>query len=204
MSNQKMQPATPDPALLERVRQSRESRDAMARERRRRLRRGRSLTPADWQEPHAPRQPDVVEEADGSDRRTVLRRKSDSRLWKALDAEQTRAAMALTRTVEALTGPVRPRTARLDGMPPATGAPARESEPERLRRERDLYLAWAERCGSEGVDHTVVIDVMAEGKPLSTVDRERRRRKGWAREMLHAALDIYCVLRGWKRKPQTG
>lgn len=167
--------------------------------RKKRIRQARRRTPADWQEAHSPTEAVRLEGPDGR-KQTCRRRKQDSRLWEALDAEQTRAAQILAQTVEQLAAPVRPAVSRMDGLPPGTGHPEAESEPELMRRLRDMYVAWAERCKGHGVDHTVVVDVLVLGRPLSGVDRDRRRRKGWTRQELGLALDHYCLLRGWKRR----
>ncbi len=60
-------------------------------------------------------------------------------------------------------------------------------------------MDWSCACAREGISHAMVIDVICLGMSCSAVDRERRVRKGTARQNLHDGLMLYARMRGWVR-----
>jgi len=65
------------------------------------------------------------------------------------------------------------------------------------------YFAWGKECTRRGISHAAIMDVLGYGKSCRAVERERRRRNGWARDELGLGLDLYGVLKGWRREVQS-
>ena len=58
---------------------------------------------------------------------------------------------------------------------------------------RQAYYDWVVAMKREGLPAGPVLDVIIDGVPLTTIDKRRVKRKGWTREKLKKALDLYIA-----------
>lgn len=58
-------------------------------------------------------------------------------------------------------------------------------------RLKDQYSAWVDRMTAAHLQVGPVLDIILEELSLTAVDRKWRRRKGWAKRHLQAALNLY-------------
>lgn len=56
------------------------------------------------------------------------------------------------------------------------------------------FLLWAQAAQADGLSVSAALDVIVFGKSCRRVDRERRRRSGFARCNLVDSLDLYLQL----------
>ncbi len=70
----------------------------------------------------------------------------------------------------------------------------------RFFEARQAYYDWIDAMAGSGLPAGPVLDVIVEGKPLTSVDRAWRRRKGWARGLLLKALRLYREIRREREK----
>lgn len=146
-----------------------------------------------------------VQVAGGQRARQVscLRRRSEADLWRSLSPLEERAACAIGAAHAIVSRGLGYRS----GMPEVKGWEDPLEEPrerlapdERLQRQAFLchcYFDWQKACAREGINHEAVMDVLGRGLSLRAVERQRRKRNGWMRGQLAAALELYALDRGW-------
>lgn len=123
----------------------------------------------------------------------TVRREMDATLWDSLSPAEQAAA-------EAIEAGFRLLVAGLTARVPSLGAPRGRAAPGLNDRAVLLiaeYRAWVRACPPE-ISPLQVIDVVAFGRSCRSIDREHRRRKGWARANLAAGLAVYCRSHGWR------
>jgi len=115
-----------------------------------------------------------------------------SRLAKsgALGGEQVRAAMAIEdAVVSILTNGIRSgfiEERRGGGMHNTFESGFLES-----CALRQAYNAWVVAMKQAGLPAGPVLDVIIDGTPLTIIDKRRCKRKGWTRDRIKKALDLY-------------
>lgn len=157
----------------------------------------RAQTPHRLQEQHSPTVPVSVRVSAGREDYACQRRLLDARLWDSLPREAQDAAVDIAMAYEALT----------KGLGAATSNWARVPGPRNLGgvahtygRLSGTYMDWARACQHEGISHSMVIDVLCMGISCSALDRDRRVRKGTARQNLHDGLMLYALSCGWIKR----
>ncbi|TNE37198.1 MAG: hypothetical protein EP348_06040 [Alphaproteobacteria bacterium] len=115
-----------------------------------------------------------------------VRRTSCARLFAALDDDQVRSFERIARGFELRTSGLGMRTQSFSPLPRGGG---RAEDRQVLLMQR--FSRWAETVQNEGLSLAAILDVIAFGKSCRRVDRERRKRNGYAREQLYAGLDLY-------------
>lgn len=148
---------------------------------------------ADWQERHSPTDEVMVRIDAKRNTQLCRRRKTDARLFDALDPDQERAAAWIVIAFEHLTGPVAVKVGRLERVPAGI-----DDARDFVADASSAYLRWGRDCLPKGISHAAVMDVLAYGKSARQVDRVRRKRKGWTMENLLDGLTLFCKLQGWK------
>ncbi len=107
-----------------------------------------------------------------------------------LSADQLRAADMIMRGFHLRTDGLGMRTQSYGWQPRGSGGGNERWESEVMRR----FLGWAVRAQGEGLSVAAALDVIVFGKSCRQVDRERRRRAGFARDNLLGSLDLYLQL----------
>lgn len=132
----------------------------------------------------------------------AMRRRSEAALWDWL-AKQPDYERAAARIVAAFTVLDRGLGLQESALARAMrGDPGGPGGPDYLRRLNGLlgdYFDWGRECTRRGVSHAAVMDVLGHGKTLRAVERDRRKRNGWAREQLALGLELFATLKGWRR-----
>lgn len=144
------------------------------------------VTPHDFQENHSPTR---------SINRAARQRILDARLWNSLSPHGQEAAIRIDRACHLLNKGLgfrisAPHRERISG----SRAPNIDDYQNHLT---NIYLKWGQACHKDGLSHAACIDIIVFGKSCAAVDKDRRVRKGWARQNLSACLDLYCTLKGW-------
>lgn len=110
---------------------------------------------------------------------------------KILTVHQVRAAHAIRRAYQLITLDTGPRVSTFEqfiSRRTPTG-PAHETDHEIHLKDR--YAGWVDRMSDERLMVGPVLDMVVEEMSLAATDRKWRHRKGWARDHLREALDIY-------------
>lgn len=133
----------------------------------------------------------------------AMRRRSEAALWGwlAKEPDYERAAARIGAAFTFLDRGLGVQESTLARMMRG-GVSGGGSGPDYLRRMNALladYFDWGRECTRRRISHAAVMDVIGYGKTCRTVERERKRRNGWAREQLDEALALYCELQGWRR-----
>jgi hypothetical protein len=133
----------------------------------------------------------------------AMRRQSEARLWAWLGTEPD-FERAVNRIMWAwqsfgLLPGLQPSKAPSWQQGRVNGGSSGDGDMVGLMDARKDYYLWAARCDRDGIAHGAAMDVLGTGKSLRVVDRERRCRKGWARDNLGAALALYCAMQGWRK-----
>ena len=68
---------------------------------------------------------------------------------------------------------------------------------------RLCYYDWFDAMQAAGLSTGPVLDVILEGKPLHRVDKAWRRRKGWTRDLVKRALNLYQTVNYVRESPTT-
>ncbi len=156
---------------------------------------GGNKSPQDFQEDRTPTE--TVELRAGAQGRTVercRRRVTDARLWEGMSVPQQDAAVEIERAFALISRGVgyrisNPYAPRVDH--------GRTNANERQGIVVAGYVSWANDCMKAKLSHAAALDILGFGKTCREVDRERRVRKGWARENLSECLFLWCKMRGW-------
>lgn len=61
----------------------------------------------------------------------------------------------------------------------------------RFLDERQMFYAWVDAMTAAGLAVGPVLDAVIEGKPLTTIDLSRKKRKGWTRRLVQKGLKLY-------------
>ncbi len=152
-------------------------------------------TTHDAQERHSPTMSASLLKPGDSQRSHHRRRILDARLWGALSDNQQNAALMIDTSYHAIS----------KGLGYRSSAPHLERIQSSARHEMNdhqasliaLYVDWAKHCTREGLMHAACVDILIFGKSCAAVDRDRKVRKGWAKQNLIDCLTEYCLLRGW-------
>jgi hypothetical protein len=132
----------------------------------------------------------------------TVRRRSDAALWDWI-AKQPDYERAAARIGAAFTALDRGLGLQESALARAMrGDPGGPGGPDYLRRLNGLladYFDWGRECTRRGISHAAAMDVLGYAKSCRQVERERRKRNGWARENLDDALALFCALRGWRK-----
>lgn len=126
-----------------------------------------------------------------------------TRLWRAgeLDQRQKDAADAIYLGVRLVCGDVISRPPSYER--PAPGARAGragrivEHETEWQYRMQRHYAEWVDEMTERRLPVGPVLDIIVTQTAPTTIDRQRRVRKGTTKTFLIEALDLYVKLRGW-------
>lgn len=157
-----------------------------------------SREPIDFQEVHSPTVlvENVVSHQGKLTKKAYRQRRADHRLWNGMTPDEQRAFVEIDRA----------RGLILDGVTVRSQSFERR-DPGRVNYdESDAYRTilfktfdrWAALVLSDDeMDYHAAIAVICEGKGVNQVDREKRRRKRWARRNLGLTLELWCDLRGW-------
>lgn len=119
-----------------------------------------------------------------------------SRLYRtgALGEEELKAALGIEAAVVAImTGGVRSGLARGERVNCARGQ-GFEARLAGALEARRLYFTWLDYMKHNRLPAGPVLEIVIEGKALRAVDRDWRRRKGWALSHLKRALGLYRTL----------
>lgn len=146
--------------------------------------------PEAYQEVHSPTVSVEVKISGTRNKEQCRRRLLDARLWDVLSDDQQRAAVYIEIGHRAFTrgmGISPPKYERTD--------PGKHQDG--LTGYVERYFDWCEETRRFGVNAMVTIDVLCFGLTLRNVDRTHKRRKGWSRDQLHRALDLYAMQQGW-------
>lgn len=144
---------------------------------------------------HLPQPLEVVEVNISATRKKqqCVARKWDSRIWKAMTHMEQEAAQQIAWIVNQYSGVANYKVQKLSGTPPSTA----EHDDTRLATMREYYNTWLELCRRYRVCPTSLINIIVLGHSLSRVDRNKRKRKGWAKQNMLDGLGLYCEVRGW-------
>ena len=107
-----------------------------------------------------------------------------------LSADQLRAADMIMRGFHLRTDGLGMRTQSYGWQPRGSGGGNERWESDVMRR----FLGWATRAQGDGLSVAAALDVIVFGKSCRQVDRERRRRAGFARDNLLGSLNLYLRL----------
>ncbi|WP_293962846.1 hypothetical protein [Sneathiella sp.] len=120
------------------------------------------------------------------ERRPKGRRQGGARFYAALTEDQIRTAEMIARGFQFRTSGIGMRTQSFSTLPPSTGN-IEERQSELVRR----FMRWAVTAQQNGISVATVLDIIVFGKSFRTVDRERRKRNGFARVQLLDSLEFY-------------
>lgn len=165
-------------------------------------RRSREPDALDWQEAHSATEAVDVEVTvpgdDGATARAKVRtrrRKPDARLWGQMSPDQETAANRILEGWLLTGGVIGCRTMPFEHR--ARGRVALVEGIARQEYERAVTRAfkdWVRDCRREGIQAMDVIDYLAGGVTLDSLDERNGRRKGQARSILFAAFDAFTLI----------
>jgi len=153
-------------------------------------------SPHALQERHSPTAPVTLRDAAGKTRAGCARRVTDARLWDSLAAPQQDAAREIALACEVLGQGLGYAASNWEKIPGSRANNALEC----FERLVAGYVAWARRCGQEGISHSLVVDIVVYGFSCRALDRDRRAATGTARRNLARGLALYCRLKGWPER----
>ena len=161
-----------------------------ARENHIRLAHAAAMEPADHQEAHSPTVAVI-----GHDGKPLYKmREIDQRLFANLTTEQCDAIYRIRGGIELRCGQTSIRVSNYEGR---IGKSTNDDHAIHLVMLERRFAEWVYSCKAAGLDAGAAIDVIYHGVSLNAVDAAKRKRKGWARGNLLAALNLYCRARGW-------
>ena len=132
----------------------------------------------------------------------TVRRQADARLWDRLEGDHARekALHEIVGAWRSITSGVGMRTFDPNRVPGAGDAAGSVDYNMDLRRN---YSRWVLLCKDQGIDNRVVTDLFCHVISARTIEATAKRRNGWAVEEMLKGLDVWCVIRGWKRAERT-
>lgn len=151
--------------------------------------------PWEWQEVHSPTE--IVELNYDNSRVPVLcrRRIQDARIWNCIeDNHYEREALRIIRGFHYICwgGMCRARSL-IDSCERSgfEGELGYEGFMDYLRRCKDDYLSWAEACKKDRVCHRAIVDLLYFAQSAKEVEKNYRKRHGWALRNLIKGLGLY-------------
>lgn len=114
------------------------------------------------------------------------RKAGGSRFFSILSDEQMRASEMIARGFHLRTTGLGMRTQSFSWQPKSTGS-ADDRQLDLMRR----FTVWAVAVQRKGLSLAAVLDIIVFEKSCRTVDRERKKRNGFARSQLLESLDLY-------------
>ena len=148
----------------------------------------------EFQEAHSPTEAVTVRLTGSRRKETARRRTTAVRLFDGLLEEHQDAMLDINDAFNDITGHVGGNIMLYEpDYVPGTGERGARKD---IRRR--TYMEWAGLGVGGKFNHGAALDIIAFGKDLKTVDTNRRKRHGWAKENLIAALDEWRNLRGWR------
>lgn len=152
-------------------------------------------TPHDFQERHSPTESVNIRITSERHDTRSQRRITDARLWDALSPTQQDAALHIAFAYETMGRGLGFVTSNWQRLP---GSPGSHNIAESHARLISVYVDWAQACQKQKIHHSMIIDILVFGQTLAAIDRDRRIRKGTARQNLIDGLTLYCKLQGWQ------
>ncbi|MFQ5535620.1 MAG: hypothetical protein ACE5EM_12455 [Sphingomonadales bacterium] len=116
----------------------------------------------------------------------------------ALDSADLQAVENIDAAFRAITAPVAIRPVCMEFVDGGGGS-AEQWTGRMVQRVRD-YNLWIDRMAREGWAVGPVLDVVVERQSMRAVGRWRRMHKNTVRRQLIRALDLYCVVVGWRAR----
>lgn len=153
------------------------------------------LTPHDYQEQHSPTRPVRLKISSLRQQTVTRRRILDARLWDQLPSTQQEAALKINSGYYLMS---KGRGFKISAPHlENTGGTAPGDETEHQMQLVQSYLNWAKSCQQKNISHAACIDILVFGKSCAAADKDRRKRKGWAKINLIEGLKLYCKMKGW-------
>jgi|AntRauTorcE11897_2_1112592.scaffolds.fasta_scaffold00581_8 hypothetical protein len=153
------------------------------------------VTAHDYQEQHSPTRPVRLKISSLRQQTTARRRILDARLWDQLRPQQQDAALKINSGYYLMS---KGRGFKISAPHlENTGGTAPADETEHQIQTVQFYLDWAKRCQQKNISHAACIDILVFGKSCAAADKDRRKRKGWAKINLFEGLQLYCKMKGW-------
>ena len=109
-----------------------------------------------------------------------------TRFFSMLTDEQMRASEMIARGFHLRTAGLGMRTQSFSWQPKSTGSTEDWQLDLMLR-----FTLWAEAVQREGLSFAAVLDIIVFEKSCRTVDKERKKRNGFARSQLLESLELY-------------
>ena len=109
-----------------------------------------------------------------------------SRFFSMLSDDQMRVCEMIARGFHLRTTGLGMRTQSFSWQPKSTGS-TEDRQLDMMRR----FTVWAEAVQREGLSLAAVLDIIVFEKSCRTVDRERKKRNGFARSHLLESLELY-------------
>lgn len=110
-----------------------------------------------------------------------------------LDDEQIWAFMRIRRAINIITDNSRMRISRFNivAVQSSHFFPQHQNESDYEIRLKDHYSRWIDHMTQARQQAGPILDIIIDEMSLTAVDRKWGRRKGWAKNHLQAALDLY-------------
>ncbi|HAU28582.1 MAG TPA: hypothetical protein DCW68_00505 [Rhodospirillaceae bacterium] len=142
--------------------------------------------PSLWQARHSPIVIAQITPEGERRKQSCQRRLLDARLWNSLTPQQQANAMRIDRAFRVMS---RGMGLRLSSFMQSFGSGSHENE--RDAETIATYFAWNRQVQKANLSHAAAMDIVVYGRSCREVDALRRKRKGWARENLGQALDLW-------------
>lgn len=137
----------------------------------------------------------VVHEHPGGRKRLCRRRLQDARLWEQIEGNHLeRAAIRLCRGYSYICWGGRIKTSSWVECGISSRDPflcMEDDSLDYLIRCKKEYLRWAEECDRNKLHRTAVMDILFFGKSAGEVEKNYRKRHGWAVKNLVEALKLH-------------
>ena len=117
---------------------------------------------------------------------SAMRRRSVPSLYSAFSREERRAAEMIAMGFECRTSGLGFRTQSFSDMPSCAGR-QEEWQVELMQS----FMVWAVAVQAESLSIAAALDFLVFGKSCRTIDKERRKRNGYAKSNLLNSLKIY-------------
>lgn len=127
---------------------------------------------------------------DNSNEEASKPRKADKRLWESLSQDQYDAAQQIYYGFKMRVAGMGPRTQTYSGMP-AAGAVSHYGPSFLLEK----FAMWSREARKTGVSVGCILDILVFGKSCRDVDRDHRKRKGFAKKNLVEGLEKYFEMK---------
>lgn len=142
------------------------------------------------QEQHAPTRPVFLRGVSEAPRQRIV----DARLWEAMTSAQQDAALQIALAFETMGRGLGYVISNWQRIPGCRGQVNAAEAHGRLIRG---YIDWTKACHKRKISHAMIVDILVFGFSCRAQDKERRQRRGTARENLLDGLSLYCEMKGW-------